>query len=49
MLPLIAVPDTIRRGMAQYRAMFCREEGFTHVSRYVTGLLLSPNKTLQGM
>jgi hypothetical protein len=49
MLPIIAVPDTIRSGMAQYREMFCREAGFTHVGRYITGLLLSPNKTLQGM
>lgn len=29
--------------------MFCRAEGFDHVSRYVTGLLLSPHKTLQGI
>ena len=28
--------------------MFCRAEGFDHVSRYITGLLLSPHKTLQG-
>src|SRR4029450_13350448 len=26
-----------------------RDEGFEHVSRYVTGLILSPNKTLQGI
>jgi len=35
--------------MAPYREVFCRAEGFDHVSRYVTGLLLSPNKTLQGI
>ena len=29
--------------------MFCRAEGFEHVSRYVTGLILSPHKTLQGI
>jgi hypothetical protein len=29
--------------------VFCRAEGFDHVSRYITGLLLSPNKTLQGI
>ena len=48
MMPLVGVPETIRRGMAPYREVFCRAEGFDHVSRYVTGLLLSPNKTLQG-
>ena len=25
------------------------DEGFDHVSRYVTGLIVSPNKTLQGI
>ena len=49
MVPLVDVPETIRRGMAPYRDVFCRAEGFDHVSRYVTGLLLSPNKTLQGI
>ena len=49
MLPLVGVPETIRQGMAPYRDVFCRDAGFEHVSRYVTGLLLSPNKTLQGL
>ena len=49
MFPLVGVPETIRRGMAPYRDVFCREAGFDHVSRYVTGLLLSPKKTLQGI
>ncbi len=31
------------------RDLFCRGEGFEHVSRYVAGLSLSPNKTLQGI
>jgi hypothetical protein len=35
--------------MAGFRDLFCRKEGFAHVSRYVTGLILSPNKTLQGI
>jgi hypothetical protein len=35
--------------MAAYRELFCRAEGFAHVSRYVTGLLLSANKTLEGI
>ena len=49
MFPIVAVPETIRRGMAHYRPLFCRAAGFAHVSRYVTGLILSPNKTLQGI
>jgi hypothetical protein len=49
MLPIVGVPDTVRQGMAPYREVFCRAEGFDHVSRYVTGLLLSPHKTLQGI
>jgi hypothetical protein len=35
--------------MQKYRNVFCRDEGFDHVSRYVTGLIISPNKTLQGI
>ena len=49
MVPLVGVPETIRRGLAPYREVFCRADGFEHISRYVTGLLLSPNKTLQGI
>jgi len=48
-LPIIDVPESIRRGMAPYRSVFCRDEGFEHVSRFVTGLVISPNKTLQGI
>ena len=49
MLPIVDVPETIRQGMAHYRDIFCRDAGFDHVSRSVTGLILSPNKTLQGL
>ncbi len=49
MLPMVEVPETIRNGMLNYRDVFCRDEGFDHVSRYVTGLVISPNKTLQGI
>jgi hypothetical protein len=49
MLPITGVPETIARGMAGFRDLFCRGEGFEHVSRYVTGLIISPNKTLQGI
>ncbi|HEX3034785.1 MAG TPA: hypothetical protein VHT73_06555 [Thermodesulfobacteriota bacterium] len=49
MLPIIEVPETIRTGMAGFRDLFCRDEGFEHICRYVTGLVISPNKTLQGI
>jgi hypothetical protein len=39
----------IEIGLAPYREIFCRTEGFEPVSRYVSGLILSPNKTLQGI
>ena len=49
LLPLVGVPDRIKEGLEPYRELFCRAAGFEHVSRYVTGLLLSANKTLQGI
>jgi hypothetical protein len=49
MVPLVGVPETSRRGLAPYREVFCRTEGFEHISRYVTGLSLSPHKTLHGI
>jgi hypothetical protein len=49
MLPKVGVPETVRKGLRSYRDLFRRDEGFEYVSRYVTGLLVSPNKTLQGI
>jgi hypothetical protein len=49
MIPIVEVPETIASQMKNYRDVFCRNEGFDHVSRYVTGLIISPNKTLQGI
>ena len=49
MLPIVQVPETIRNGMLNYRDVFCRDEDFDHVSRYVAGLIINPNKTLQGI
>jgi hypothetical protein len=49
MWPLVGIPQAIAQGMAAYRSVFCRDAGFEHVSRYVSGLLLSANKTLQGI
>ena len=49
MLPITGIPETIAKGLAGFRDVFCRKEGFEHISRSVTGLILSPNKTLQGI
>jgi len=49
MLPVVGVPKTVQRLMRPYRDLFRRNEGFEYVSRYLTGLLVSPNKTLQGI
>jgi hypothetical protein len=35
--------------MESFRKVFCRAEGFEHGCRFITGLVLSPNKTLQGI
>lgn len=49
MLPMVEVPVTIRQGLGPYRDLFRREEGCEHGSRYVTGVIVSPSKTLQGI
>jgi hypothetical protein len=49
MLPIVDVPETISEYMKGYRDIFCRGAGFDHVCRYIAGLILSPNKTLQGI
>ena len=49
MLPVVGVPQTVQRQRRPYRDLFRRSEGFEYVSRYVTGLLVSPNKTSQGI
>jgi hypothetical protein len=49
MLPIVGVPKMVRQGLVHYRPLFCRAAGFEHIGRYITGLILSPNKTLQGI
>ena len=48
-LPLVSLPQTLQKYLHPYRTVFCRTAGFSQVSRYLTGLSLSPNKTLQGI
>ena len=47
--PLVGIGTTLQQFMVAYREVFCRDTGFDHVSRYINGLLLSANKTLQGI
>lgn len=49
MLPLVGIPKTTKKFLKQYRKVFRKEAGFQHISRYINGLLMSPNKTLQGI
>jgi hypothetical protein len=49
MLPLAGIPLLVAAWLKSYRDIFCRAAGFEHVSRYLAGLLLSPNKTVQGI
>jgi len=49
MLPLVGIPKTVVQFLKQYRKVFCREAGFKHISNYINGLLMSSNKTLQGI
>ena len=49
MLPIVSVPESMAQNLRSYRAIFSREEGFAWMSRDVTGLLVSPNKTVQGI
>ena len=49
MLPIVCVPETVTKGMENFRRIFCRVEGFEHVCRFITGLIISPTKTLQGI
>jgi hypothetical protein len=49
MLPVVGVPQTVQYQMRPYRDLVRRSEGFEYVGRYITGLLVSPNKTSQGI
>ena len=49
LMPMVGVVPSIARQLSSYRDAFCRAAGLTHISRYISGLLLSSNKTLQGI
>jgi hypothetical protein len=43
------VPKSIAEYLEQYRELFKRKKGFEIVSRFITGLILSQNKTLESI
>jgi hypothetical protein len=45
----VEIPAAIWSGLQSYRRLFCSDAGFEHIGRYVAGLIVSPNKTLQGI
>ena len=49
MLPITQIPSSIWKGLQDCRELFCRDAGFEHIGRYITGLIVSPDKTLQGI
>lgn len=49
MIPLVGVPKSIAEYLEQYRGLFKRKKGFEIVSRFVTGLILSQNKTIESI
>ena len=49
MIPLVEVPKSIAEYLEQYKELFKRKKGFEIVSRFITGLILSPNKTLESI
>ena len=49
MIPIIKVPKSNAKNLEKYREIFKRKKGFETVSRFITGLIISPNKTLEGI
>lgn len=48
MLPLVAIPPTIEKFTQGYQDLFSPEQ-YEHFKRYLTGLLISENKTIQAI
>ncbi len=49
MCAIVEIPDSIREYIKSYEDIFFGENEFELVGRYITGLIISPNKTLQGI
>ena len=49
MIPLVGISASVAKFLQSYRNVFCKQAGWKHINRYINGLLISPNKTLQGI
>lgn len=47
--PLLSFPEIIRQGAKPYQHLFASEESFVHCQRYLTGLMVSDNKSIEGI
>ena len=45
-LPIICIPPILKSELSYYRSIFTKPQ-FTHFQHLVTGLIVSPNKTIQ--
>ena len=48
MLPLVEIPPTVKKYAEGYQDLFSPEQ-FEHFKRYLTGLSVSENKTIQSI
>ena len=48
MLPLVEIPPTVKKIAAHYEDLFSPEQ-FAHFQRYLAGLFVSDNKTIQAI
>ena len=49
MIPLVGIGTSVETFLKSYRNVFFKDAGWKHINRYINGLLMSPNKTLQGI
>ena len=49
MIPLVGISASVADFLQSYRNVFSKEAGWKHINRYINGLLISSNKTLQGI
>ena len=49
MTPLVGISSSVAKFLQSYHHVFCKQAGWKHINRYINGLLISPNKTLQGI
>ena len=48
MIPLVEVPEIVRHYAPDFESLFS-PEAFQHFQRYISGLIISENKTVEGI